>query len=36
MARELQLLIDKVWQHCESAGIRGRTVMLKVNSSAVR
>ena len=30
MAAELQLLIDKVWRHCESTGNRGRTVTLKV------
>ena len=30
MAAELELLIDKVWRHCESAGTRGRTVTLKV------
>jgi DNA polymerase-4 len=30
MVAELELLIDKVWQHCESAGTRGRTVTLKV------
>jgi DNA polymerase-4 len=30
MAAELQPLIDKVWRHCQSTGIRGRTVSLKV------
>jgi DNA polymerase-4 len=30
MVAELQPLIDKVWQHCESTGSRGRTVTLKV------
>jgi DNA polymerase-4 len=30
MAAELQPLIEKVWHHCESTGIRGRTVTLKV------
>jgi len=30
MAAELQPLIDKVWQHCESTGNRGRTVTLKI------
>jgi DNA polymerase IV len=30
MVVELRPLIDKVWQHCESAGTRGRTVTLKV------
>jgi DNA polymerase-4 len=27
---ELEPLIDKVWQHCEDKGARGRTVTLKV------
>jgi DNA polymerase-4 len=30
MVAELDPLIDKVWQHCESTGNRGRTVTLKV------
>jgi DNA polymerase IV len=30
MVAVLQPLIDKVWRHCESSGIRGRTVTLKV------
>jgi DNA polymerase IV len=30
MLSELQPLIDKVWQHCEDKGTRGRTVTLKV------
>jgi DNA polymerase-4 len=30
LAAELQPLIDKVWQHCEDKGARGRTVHLKV------
>jgi DNA polymerase-4 len=30
MASELEPLVDKVWQHCESTGNRGRTVTLKV------
>ena len=30
MVVELQPLIDKVWRHCESAGVRGRTSTLKV------
>jgi DNA polymerase IV len=30
MVAELQLLIDKVWRHCDSTGTRGRTVTLKV------
>jgi len=28
--RELKPLIDKVWRHCTSTGIRGKTVTLKV------
>ena len=30
MVAELQPLIDKIWRHCKSAGMRGRTVTLKV------
>jgi DNA polymerase-4 len=30
MSAELAPLIEKVWRHCASAGIRGRTVTLKV------
>jgi DNA polymerase-4 len=30
MVSELEPLIDKVWQHCQSTGSRGRTVTLKV------
>jgi DNA polymerase-4 len=30
MSAELQPLIDKVWRYCEQAGVRGRTVTLKV------
>src|ERR1700758_5280883 len=30
MVSELEPLIDKVWQHCESTASRGRTVTLKV------
>jgi DNA polymerase IV len=30
MAAELQPLVDKVWQHCEGTGNRGRRVTLKV------
>ena len=26
MVAQLQPLIDKIWRHCESAGMRGRTV----------
>ena len=33
MVSELEPLIDKVWQHCESTGSRGRTVTLKVKFS---
>jgi DNA polymerase-4 len=27
---ELRLIVDRLWRHCEAAGIRGRTVTLKV------
>jgi DNA polymerase IV len=27
---ELQPILDKLWRHCEQAGVRGRTVTLKV------
>jgi DNA polymerase-4 len=30
LVAELTPLIDKVWQHCEGTGNRGRTVTLKV------
>jgi len=30
MVAELQPLLDKVWQHCETTSNRGRTVTLKV------
>jgi len=30
MRAELDPLVDKVWQYCESIGVRGRTVTLKV------
>jgi len=30
---ELEPLIDKVWHHCQSTGIRGRTITLKVKFS---
>jgi DNA polymerase-4 len=30
MRAELGPLVDKVWHHCESTGVRGRTVTLKV------
>jgi DNA polymerase IV len=30
MRAELDPLVEKVWQHCESTGVRGRTVTLKV------
>ncbi|WP_188908104.1 DNA polymerase IV [Aureimonas endophytica] len=30
MASALQPILDKVWRHCETSGLRGRTVTLKV------
>lgn len=30
MREALQPIIDKVWRHCEAAGVRGRTITLKV------
>ncbi|WP_407156576.1 DNA polymerase IV [Bradyrhizobium sp. STM 3557] len=33
LAAELQPLIEKVWQHCETTGVRGRTATLKVKFS---
>jgi DNA polymerase-4 len=30
MAAALEPLVDKVWQHCETTGSRGRTVTLKI------
>jgi DNA polymerase IV len=30
MREALQPVLDRVWRHCESAGVRGRTVTLKV------
>jgi DNA polymerase IV len=30
MRAELGPLVDKVWRYCESTGVRGRTVTLKV------
>ncbi len=30
MRVELQPVVDKVWRYCEQAGVRGRTVTLKV------
>jgi DNA polymerase IV len=30
MQAELRLIVDRLWRHCEAAGIRGRTVTLKV------
>jgi DNA polymerase-4 len=33
MRAELGPLVDKVWHHCESTGVRGRTVTLKVKFS---
>lgn len=29
LVSELQLLIDKVWRHCEDKGTRGRTITLQ-------
>ena len=31
MKAELEPLVDKVWRYCESTGVRGRTVTLKVS-----
>src|SRR3954447_15207853 len=36
MQAELQPLIDKVWRWCESSGVRGRTVTLKVKYADFR
>jgi len=33
MREALQPIIDKVWRHCETVGMRGRTVTLKVKFS---
>jgi DNA polymerase-4 len=33
MLAELQPLVDKIWDHCEATGNRGRTVTLKVKFS---
>jgi len=33
---ELREIIDKVWRYCESSGVRGRTVTLKVKFSNFR
>ena len=33
MREALQPIIDKVWRHCETNGIRGRTVTLKIKFS---
>jgi DNA polymerase-4 len=30
MRAELDPLVDKVWHYCESTGVRGRTVTLKI------
>jgi DNA polymerase-4 len=30
MRAELAPLVDKVWHYCESTGVRGRTVTLKI------
>jgi DNA polymerase IV len=36
LTAELAPLVEKVWQYCESAGVRGRTVTLKVKFSDFR
>lgn len=36
MREALGPIIDKVWRHCESSGVRGRTVTLKVKYSSFR
>jgi DNA polymerase-4 len=36
MREALQPIIDKVWHHCEAAGITGRTVTLKVKYADFR
>ncbi len=33
MREALQTILDKVWRHCESTGVRGRTVTLKMKFS---
>lgn len=33
MREALQPIIEKVWRHCETSGVRGRTVTLKVKFS---
>jgi DNA polymerase-4 len=33
---ELQEIVDKVWRYCESSGVRGRTVTLKVKFANFR
>jgi DNA polymerase-4 len=30
MKAELEPLVDKIWRYCDGAGLRGRTVTLKV------
>jgi DNA polymerase-4 len=30
MREALQPILDRLWRHCEAAGVRGRTVTLKV------
>jgi DNA polymerase IV len=30
MRAELDPLVDKVWRYCDSTGVRGRTVTLKI------
>src|SRR5215218_5227488 len=36
MRAELQPILDKVWRWCESSGVRGRTVTLKVKYADFR
>jgi DNA polymerase-4 len=36
MQAELQPILDKVWRWCESSGVRGRTVTLKVKYADFR
>jgi DNA polymerase IV len=36
MREALQPILDRVWRHCETAGVRGRTVTLKVKYADFR
>jgi DNA polymerase IV len=36
MRRALQPILEKVWRHCDSTGVRGRTVTLKVKYADFR